>query len=99
MGKRTIIWSHRARIRLFEILEYYADRNKSKTFSVKLYHKFNKELSLIVNHPEIGIKTEIESVRGMIIDDYIFFYELSEDKIIVHTLWSSRKRPDNLIIK
>jgi len=98
MVKRKIVWSHRARIKLFEILHYFSDRNKSNKYSAKLYQKFNKELNLLHKHPDLGIRTEIESVRGLIIGDYILFYEETEDMIIVHTLWDSRQNPDDLKI-
>ena len=99
MVKRKIIWSHRAKIRLFEIMEYFAKRNNSKTYSEKLYSKFNKELKLLLKHPELGIKTEIESVRGLIIDNYILFYEVLDEVIVVHSVWDTRQNPDNLKIK
>jgi hypothetical protein len=47
----------------------------------------------------LGIKTEIETVRGLIIGDYIIFYEDTDEMIIVHTLWGSRQNPDSLKIK
>jgi hypothetical protein len=99
MAKRKIVWSHRAGIKLLMILEFYSERNKSKTYSKKLYTKFNKELSLLVNQPEIGIKTELESVRGLIVEEFILFYEVTTDMIIVHTLWDSRQNPSELRIK
>jgi addiction module RelE/StbE family toxin len=98
MARRKIVWSHRARIKLFEILQYFSDRYKSNKYPAKLYQKFNKELNLLHKHPDLGIKTEIESVRGLIIGDYILFYEETEDMIIVHTLWDSRQNPDDLKI-
>ena len=99
MAKRKIIWSHRARIKLLMIFEFYTERNKSKTYSKKLYAKFNKELSLLLNQPEIGIKTELEAVRGLIVDEFILFYEVTAEMIIVHTLWDSRQNPTDLKIK
>jgi plasmid stabilization system protein ParE len=96
MAKRKIVWSHRARIKLYETLKYYSDRNKSAKYSEKLYQKFNKELRLLHKHPDFGIKTEIESVRGLIIGDFIIFYEDTNEMIIVHTLWDSRPNPDSL---
>jgi plasmid stabilization system protein ParE len=99
MGKRKIIWSSKANKKLFEIMEFYAQRNKSKTYSIKLYQRFKKELSILVKQPEIGIKTEIESVRGLIVDDFILFYEFDSERIILHTLWDSRQNPDDLSIK
>ncbi len=99
MAKRKIIWSHRAEIRLFEMLEFYAQRNKSKTYSAKVYQKLNRELLILIKHPDIGLNTEIESVRGLIVDDYILFYEYDNDKIVIHSIWDCRQNPDDLCIK
>jgi len=99
MAKRKIIWSHLSQIKLFEILEFYADRNKSRTYSIKLYKKFTKALNLLHNHPELGKLSEIEGVKGIIVSDYILFYEQTNENIIVHTLWSCQQNPDNLKIK
>lgn len=73
MAKRKIVWSSQARIKLYETLKFFAERNKSKVYSEKLYSKINKELNLLIKQPNLGIKTEIESVRGLIIGDYIKF--------------------------
>ena len=99
MVKRKIIWSNRAKIRLFEILEYYLKRNKSKTYSIKLYRSINKEVKLLLKHPDLGLKTTEESVRGLIVGHYFIFYEVTADKIIIHTILDSRQNPDNLTIK
>lgn len=99
MAKRKIVWSHKARIKLFMILEFYAERNMSKIYSKKLYSKFSKELSLLITQPEIGIKTELDSVRGLIVEEFILFYEVTNEMIIVHTLWDTRQNPSDLRIK
>jgi len=99
MGKRKIIWSQRANIKLFEILAFYAKRNKSASYSKKLYNKFRKELSVLTKQPAIGIKTNDEGVRGLIVEKFILFYEITAKTIIVHTVWDCRQNPDDLIIK
>lgn len=99
MAKRKIIWSNRAETKLFKILEFYTERNKSKAYSIKLYQKINKELKILLKQPDIGIKTEIESIRGLIVDDYIIFYEYSNIYITVHLIWDCRQDPDELRIK
>jgi plasmid stabilization system protein ParE len=99
MAKRQIIWSHKARIKLFKILEFYIERNQSKTYSIKLYQRLNKELKILFNQPNIGLNTEIESVRGFIIDDYILFYEYDNQLITIHSIWDCRQNPDDLRIK
>jgi len=99
MAKLKIVWSHRAKIKLFEILDYYTNRNKSSIYSIKLYKKFKKELFLLIKQPEIGLKTDFENVRGLIVGKFILFYEVTPEMIIVHTVWDCRQNPDNLIIK
>ncbi len=99
MAKRKIVWSPKASLKLFEILEFYRERNQSKAYSIKLYKKFNQKLSRLIELPELGIKTEMESVRGLIVDGFILFYEITSDKIIVHTVWDCRQNPNDLEIK
>ena len=99
MAKRKIVWSHRANIKIFEILDFYAKRNGNTSYSKKLFEKFKKETSLLIKQPEIGIKTDLNSVRGLIIDKYIIFYEATPTMIIVHTVWDCNQNPDDLIIK
>ncbi len=98
MAKRKIVWSHRANIKLFEILGFYAERNKSNTYSKKLFKKFKEELTLLLKQPEIGTRTDIESVRGLIVEEYVLFYEVTLDMIIVHSVWDCRQNPDDLRI-
>jgi plasmid stabilization system protein ParE len=88
MAQRKIIWSQRARIKLYSILEFYAELNRSKIYSAKLYTKFNKGIKLLAKHPNMGVKTEIEFVRGLIVDEYIIYYEHNEDAITIHTIWT-----------
>jgi addiction module RelE/StbE family toxin len=99
MAKRKIVWSNRAKKRLYEILDFYIIRNKSKTYSNKLQRLINKEVRLLIKQPDLGLKTTEDTTRGLIIGDYIVYYEVSEDKIIIHTIWDSRQNPDNKIIK
>ena len=99
MAERKIIWSHRAKIKRYEILDYYIDRTKSNTYSQKLNQRLNKELRLLLKYPDLGIKTDIEGVRGLIIENFILFYELDKNVIIVHYIWDSRQDPEKLKIK
>jgi len=96
MAKRKLIWSQNAKIKLFEILDYFNVRNKSNNYSKKLYHKITKGLSILIKHPESGNKTDFGSIRGLIIENYILFYEYTDEFIIIHTIWDARQDPDNV---
>ena len=52
-----IIWSAHAKRDLKEILAYWVVRNKSKTYSRKLYFIFRKAVEEIAQFPKSGKKT------------------------------------------
>jgi plasmid stabilization system protein ParE len=99
MAKRKIVWSDRAKKRLFGILEFYIQRNKSNVYSIKLNKLLNKEVKILIKYPDIGLKTSEDSIRGLIIDNFIVYYQITDDKIIIHTIWDCRQDPDSKIIK
>ena len=99
MVDSRIVWSHIARIRLYEILDFYAKRNGSKAYSTKLYRKFQQELKLVLKQPDLGVGTELEAVRGLIVGDYVLFYEATDLGVLIHTVWDCRQNPDSLKLK
>jgi len=80
-------------------LAFYAETSNSTTYSKKIYQKFKKELKLLLNQPDIGFKTEFDSVHGLIVDHYIILCENVEGNIVVHSVWDCRQNPDDLQIK
>jgi plasmid stabilization system protein ParE len=99
MVKRRIIWSEEAKLELREVLDFYKRRNKSSSYSLKLYKRFKLELEIIAKRPDIGIKTNRENTRGLIIEDYILFYEVRDMVIGVLELWDTRQNPDKARIR
>ena len=67
MAKRKIIWSHRAKIKLTEILEFYYKRNNNKVYSQKVFQEIQKGVRLLKKQPKLGLRTDDESVRSLII--------------------------------
>ncbi len=99
MAKRKIIWSHRAKIKLSEILEFYYQRNKSKAYSQKVYREIQKGVRLLQKQPRLGLRTDDETVRALIIGDFLVFYEHTKNEIIVHLVWDCQQNPADLKIK
>jgi plasmid stabilization system protein ParE len=99
MARRKIIWSHRAKIKHLEILEFYYRRNQSKSYSQKIYKEIKKSVNLLKKQPRLGLKTDDPTVRALIVGDFIVFYEFTKSEIIVHTLWDCRQNPDDLKVK
>ena len=95
---KQIIWSLRAQQYRKNILHYWIVHNQSLVYSKRLNEFFKKAVILIANHPGIGRKTDIENVRAKLVRDYLIFYEETEDKILILTIWDNRRNPDALRI-
>jgi plasmid stabilization system protein ParE len=89
-----VVWSVRAQRERFEILEYWVNRNKSKTYSRKLYQLFRIGMKKVSEMPESGIPTGNPDVRIKIVKDYLIYYHITASKTIeVLTIWDSRRNP------
>jgi toxin YoeB len=93
---RRIVWTRRAQNDRQQILHYWKVRNKSVTCSRKLNQLFKNAIILLKKHPEIGRNTDQRNVRVKIVRDYMIFYELNKNDLIILTIWDSRNDPDKL---
>lgn len=55
---KKLIWSKQALQDRKDILDYWINRNKSKTYSIRLNHLFIDAIKIITKHPNIGIATQ-----------------------------------------
>ncbi|MFD2563862.1 type II toxin-antitoxin system RelE/ParE family toxin [Aquimarina rubra] len=81
---RRIIWTSKADLVFTEILEFYYNRNKSKTYSRKLNQEINSIIKLLPKYPLLGIKTDVKDIRVIIKGDYKIFYQIESSEIIIH---------------
>jgi toxin YoeB len=94
MAKVKIEWSVDARLDLFDILEFYLERNGSPTYSIKLNRSINKNIQHLSQNPFLGIQTDYESVRTLISGEYQIIYEIIEDIILIVMVWDLRRNPE-----
>lgn len=96
MVARRIVWSTSAKFLLKTIFEYFNFRNKSKIYSLKLNALIQTELIKLLQQPNIGKKTDLINVRGLLIENYYIFYEVNETHIIILSVWDTRQNPKRL---
>ncbi len=96
MAKKKIIWSVRAQQDRLEILEYWINRNKSTTYSRKLFKIFSEATALISEHPEIGKPTDSAGIRIKTVRDYLMIYQEQATQIEILLIWDSRQNPEKL---
>lgn len=95
MAHRKIEWSIEARNDLLDILDFYIQRNGSKTYSFKLNNQINKSIMLVAKNPNLGICTDFESVRVLITGDYQIVYEIFDQLILIIMIWDCRRDPED----
>jgi toxin YoeB len=90
---KEIRWSVRADQDRREIEEYWTNRNKSNSYSLKLDQLFREGVSKVSKTPELGIPTKFPSIRYKIVRDYLIYYRIDSAYIEVITIWDSRRNP------
>ena len=93
MAKYKIEWSIEARLDLIDILEFYIIRNSSNSYGKKLNSRINRNLKLIANNPLIGFKSQVESVRALITEDFQIIYEITDSMILIIMIWDCHRDP------
>ena len=100
MAKRKINWTEKANFERKEILEYWINRNKSKTYSIKLNKLFIESLKLVAQFPTIGRKTDFdENTRLKVVRDYLLFYEYDDKQIKVLSVWDGNQDDNKIKLK
>jgi plasmid stabilization system protein ParE len=96
MAGKKIVWSKKASIIFDEVLSYYIERNKSDSYSKKLYSKVNKAVANLIKFPFLGKITDNPDCRALVIDDYAIFYKVLDTEILIVLFWDHRQNPDLL---
>ncbi|MGS2738008.1 type II toxin-antitoxin system RelE/ParE family toxin [Sinomicrobium sp. M5D2P17] len=96
---KKIIWTKKAKNEFIDILQYWINKNKSNTFSIKLNALIEEQLDLILDFPEIGKTTDIPNVYVKIIQKYLLYYEFVDDILYVLTIRHGSRNPKTLKVK
>ena len=99
MAKKQVKWSLKAIHDKIDILDYWIERNKSKTYSIKLNKLFDKSINSLADFPEQGKKSDYKNIRIKIVRHYLIFYLIKEDYPEIVRIWDTRRNPKNLKIK
>jgi len=91
MAKRKIVWTNSAKFELKEILIYWTNKTKSKTYSKKLNKLFTEAIDLLSQYPKIGRTTNDKNSRISIVRNYLIFYEINVKEIIILSIWDTRR--------
>lgn len=97
MAQRKIIWSEPARQEFIRILDFYNQRNSSPKYSIKLSKKIKTIVSHLKRNPFLGIPSNNENIRVIIIEVFLIFYHISDNQIDILSICDSRMNPELLL--
>lgn len=96
MAKRKVIWTKKALFEMVEIMNYYANRNKSRIYSAKL----QKEIKQIIKDLDFSValpkKTSVENLFYFTHKHNSVFFSVLENNIFIESVWDERQNPQNL---
>ncbi len=94
-----IIWTNHADYIFTKILNFYVERNGSKTYSRSLNYKIQSLVRIIAKQPFIGVRTNFEDIRVFTHINYKIFYQFDSQCIIIHLIWDCRQNPESLNLR
>ena len=98
MAVKKIIWSSKAKEELNNIFLFYNQRNKSKTYSLKLLAKITDFVKTISKNQFIGRLTNDNTIRVVPFGAYLIFYQINSQNIEIISFWDNRQDDDKRIL-
>lgn len=92
-----VFWTETALRQRNLIFEYWNERNRSVSYSLKLYTKIKERTNILKESPEIGKMTEHKNMRAVSLGHYSIFYQFDSSKIIITAFWDNRQEPKKLL--
>ncbi|MGO3707871.1 MAG: type II toxin-antitoxin system RelE/ParE family toxin [Mesonia hippocampi] len=97
MAKRNVVWTRTADIQFVGILEYWAKRNKSNSYSKKLLKLVSERTKQISEKPLIYKATDFKDTRVASLGNFSFYYKVNNKEIIITAFWDNRQNPKKLL--
>lgn len=86
----SIEWAPAAREEWKNILVFFADRNGSIEYSLKLDDRLMNLLEKLSLHPEMGEQTDIENTRSHVLVNYAVYYRINDRKLEIMAIRDAR---------
>lgn len=91
MAKKQVIWSKRANAELVNVLEFYNERNGNSKYSLKILVEVEDLLKALSENELMGRLTSDRRSRVIVMEVYLIFYEINDNKIEILSFWDNRQ--------
>ncbi len=93
MVRNKVNWTSRASLELYETLDYYSNRNKSKFYSTKLHKEIQNKLRNLDFSIALPQKTTKPDVFYFTHKHISVFFSFQDNTIFVKSLSDDRRNP------
>ncbi|MEM7549483.1 MAG: type II toxin-antitoxin system RelE/ParE family toxin [Bacteroidota bacterium] len=97
MAQRKVVWTQTAARQRRSILEYWVNRNKSNTYSIKLLRLSNEKANLIAQNPKLFGQADFPDTHMAAMGHFSIFYKFNSKQVIITAFWDNRQDPKNLL--
>ena len=97
MASLKIQWTLTAVQQRNHIFEYWNNRNKSTSYSIKLNKRIKERINHLKKFPDLGVKTDFGTNRSISLGHYSIIYKKVENSIIITGIWDNRQDPAKLL--
>ncbi len=94
---KRIIWSPQAIADRISVLDYWYRRIGNKKYSIKLDKSLRELVKKLAQYSPMGRQLKNREERYFVKDDYMIFYEDTENSIEILHIWDTRRNPEDLI--
>lgn len=96
MVRREIKWSQNALQDKLTILDYWNNKNGNSDYSKKIDSALRNIISVLGSFENLGKKLAGESIRYLVKNDFIIYYEKFPSHIEILHIWDSRRNPADI---
>jgi plasmid stabilization system protein ParE len=96
MAKSRVNWTRKAHSELYETLDYYANRNKSRIYSSKLHNEIKQKLKSLDFSVALPQKTSKSNIFYFTHKHISIFFSIHNNALFVKSVWDERRDPNGL---
>jgi plasmid stabilization system protein ParE len=97
MAQRTVVWTRTADVQFAGILQYWVEKNQSKSYSRNLIKRVSELTERIAENPLLFRSAEFNNTRVASMGHFSIYYQTFENRIVVTAFWDNRQDPKDLL--
>lgn len=97
MAKQTVVWTRTADIHFAGVLQYWVEKNKSKSYSRSLIKLVSRCSELIAENPFLYTSSDFKNSRVSSLGHFSILYRTIDRRIIFTAFCDNRQDPNKLL--